>query len=104
MALHCSVAVATVALRRHIVALRQLEHVDTDPCIDSDENFGVDPSGEVQFSGTIHYKCDVGVQVGGEPFSKQLNLDSTARGVHEARTCCQTKTDVVIIKLALTRW
>ena len=44
--------------------------VDTDPCIDSDGNFGVDLSGlELQFSGTINGKRDVGVQVGGEPFS-----------------------------------
>ena len=55
-----------------------VDGVDTDPCIDSDENFGVDPSGELQFSGTIHCKCDVGMQVGGEPFSKHLNLDCAA--------------------------
>ena len=127
---------ATVAQRRHIVAVRVLKHtiridsylsigrhliaerlradlgsdphvdgVDTDPCIDSDGNFGVDLSGlEHLFSGTINGKRDVGVQVGCEHFSKHLNLDSTARGVHEARTFCQTKTVVVIIKLALTCW
>ena len=68
-----------------------VDGVDTDPCIDSDGNFGVDLSGlELQFSGTINGKRDVGMQVGGEPFSKPLNLDSTACGVHEARTCCQT--------------
>ena len=121
---------ATVAQRRHIVAGRVLKHtiridsylsigrhrypslsqgerrvaerlradlgtdphvdgVDTDPCIDSDGICGGD------LSGTINGKRDVGVQVGCEQFS---------RGVHEARTCCQTKTVVVIIKLALTCW
>ena len=75
-----------------------VDGVDTDPCIDSDGNCGVD------LSGTINGKRDVGVQVGCEHFSKHLNLDSTARGVHEARTCCRTKTVVVIIKLALTCW
>ena len=72
--------------------------MDTDPCIDLDGICGGD------LSGTINGKRDVGVQVGCEQFSKHLNLDSTARGVHEARTCCQTKTVVVIIKLALTCW
>ena len=56
-----------------------VDGVDTDPCIDSDGNFGVGLSGlELQFSGTIHCKCDVGVQVGGEPFAKHLNLDCAA--------------------------
>ena len=112
---------AIVAQRRHIVAGRVLKHtiridsylsigrhrypslsqgerrfaerlradLDTDPCIDSDGICGVD------LSGTINGKRDVGVQVGCEQFS---------RGVHEARTLCQTKTVVVIIKLALTCW
>ena len=63
--------------------------MDTDPCIDLDGICGGD------LSGTINGKRDVGVQVGCEQFS---------RGVHEAWTCCQTKTVVVIIKLALTCW
>ena len=63
--------------------------MDTDPCIDLDGICGGD------LSGTINGKRDVGVQVGCEQFS---------RGVHEARTLCQTKTVVVIIKLALTCW
>ena len=66
---------------------------------------GVDLSTlKLKFGETVNGLRDIGVQVGGEPFSKHLNLDSTARGVHEARTCCQTKTVVVIIKLALTCW
>lgn len=83
-------------LRADLGSDPHVDGVDTDPCIDSDGNFGVDLSGlEHLFSGTINGKRDVGVQVGCEQFS---------RGVHEARTCCQTKTVVVIIKLALTCW
>ena len=92
-------------LRADLGSDPHVDGVDTDPCIDSDGNFGVDLSGlEHLFSGTINGKRDVGVQVGGEPTSKRWNLDSTARGVHETWTCCQTKTLVVIINLALTCW
>ena len=92
-------------LRADLGSDPHVDGVDTDPCIDSYVNFGVDLSGlEHLFSGTINGKGDVGVQVGCEQASKHLNVDSTARGVHVAPTCCQTKTVVVIIKLASTCW
>ena len=108
---------ATVAQRRHIVAVRVLKHiirisslqypplsqgerrvaerlradlgsdphvdgVDTDPCIDSDVNFGVDLSGlEHLFSGTINGKRDVGVQMGCEHFFQTFPVESMMPGL-----------------------
>ena len=60
-------------LRANLGSGPHVDSVDTDACIDSGGNFGIDLSClELELSGTIDGKRNVGVQVGGEPLSKHL--------------------------------